>query len=70
MAEGPTATLGIEYRERYVAFLDLLGFKVLVAAAETTLEERGRLAEVLDRLSQSNPPTQPINMPSALQCDQ
>ena len=53
MAEGPTATLGIEYRERYVAFLDLLGFKVLVDAAETTLEERGRLAEVLDRLSQT-----------------
>jgi hypothetical protein len=59
MAEGPTATLGIEYRERYVAFLDLLGFKVLVDAAETTLEERGRLAEVLDRLSQTlcNAPT-------------
>ena len=39
-----------EYRERYVAFLDLLGFKVLVEHAETDQIERERLTEALDRL--------------------
>ena len=42
-----------EYRERYVAFLDLLGFKVLVEAAERDDKERQRLLEVLDHLSQT-----------------
>jgi hypothetical protein len=41
------------YRERYVAFLDLLGFKVLVEAAEKDAKERERLREVLERLSQT-----------------
>ena len=39
-----------EYRERYVAFLDLLGFKVLVEHAETDQIERERLTEAVDRL--------------------
>ena len=42
-----------DYRERYVAFLDLLGFKVLVEAAERDDKERRRLQEVLEHLSQT-----------------
>jgi class 3 adenylate cyclase len=36
-----------DYRERYVAFLDLLGFKNLVECAESEAAERDRLGEVL-----------------------
>lgn len=42
-----------DYRERYVAFLDLLGFKVLVEAAERDDKERRRLQEVLEHLSRT-----------------
>ena len=53
MTETSETTTIPEYRERYVAFLDLLGFKVLVEAAERDEKERERLLEVLDRLSQT-----------------
>ncbi len=36
-----------DYRERYVAFLDLLGFKELVKRAERVAVERERLLEIL-----------------------
>jgi hypothetical protein len=36
-----------EYKDRYVAFLDLLGFKEQVLKAETNPEERTKLHEVL-----------------------
>jgi hypothetical protein len=36
-----------DYRERYVAFLDLLGFKALVKSAESDAVERERLLEIL-----------------------
>jgi hypothetical protein len=39
-----------EYRERYVVFLDLLGFKALVENAEVNEEARERLLESLDHL--------------------
>jgi hypothetical protein len=39
--------------ERYAAFLDLLGFKALVEAAESDANERQRLEEVLVLLSQT-----------------
>ena len=39
-----------EYRERYVAFLDLLGFRALVENAEVNEEARERLTESLDHL--------------------
>jgi hypothetical protein len=42
-----------EYRERYVVFLDLLGFKALVESAEVNGEAHGRLAESLDRLRET-----------------
>jgi hypothetical protein len=48
-----TETIEAQYTERYVAFLDLLGFKALVAAAEREEAEQQRLEEVLDRLSQT-----------------
>ncbi len=41
------------YRERYVVFLDLLGFKALVEAAEEDKNEHERLQDVLQRLSQT-----------------
>jgi hypothetical protein len=42
-----------EYKDRYVAFLDLLGFKALVCAAENDESEHSRLREVLERLNQT-----------------
>ena len=42
-----------EYKERYAAFLDLLGFKVLVEAAERDANERERLEEALALLRQT-----------------
>lgn len=42
-----------EYRERYVVFLDLLGFKALVENAEVNAEARERLTESLDRLRET-----------------
>jgi len=42
-----------EYKERYVAFLDLLGFKALVCAAEGDENEHSRLRDVLERLTQT-----------------
>lgn len=42
-----------DYRERYVAFLDLLGFKTLVARAETEPAERKRVREVLELMRDS-----------------
>jgi hypothetical protein len=36
-----------DYRERYVAFLDLLGFKALVQRAESDMVERERLLQIL-----------------------
>jgi hypothetical protein len=42
-----------EYKERYVAFLDLLGFKSLVCAAEDDENEHTRLRHVLERLNQT-----------------
>src|SRR5438128_2722328 len=41
---------GEEYRERYVALLDLLGFKQLVENAETNPSDRENLIESLDLL--------------------
>jgi|HubBroStandDraft_1064217.scaffolds.fasta_scaffold02547_4 hypothetical protein len=42
-----------EYKERYVAFLDLLGFKALVCAAESDENEHSRLRYVLELLNQT-----------------
>jgi hypothetical protein len=42
-----------EYKDRYVAFLDLLGFKALVESAEVDASEQARLKEVLDLLSRT-----------------
>jgi hypothetical protein len=42
-----------EYKERYVAFLDLLGFKALVFAAESDQGEHARLKGALERLNQT-----------------
>jgi hypothetical protein len=42
-----------EYKERYVAFLDLLGFKALVCAAEGNQGEYARLKGALERLNQT-----------------
>jgi hypothetical protein len=42
-----------EYTDRYVAFLDLLGFKALVCAAENDESEHSPLREVLERLNQT-----------------
>ena len=42
-----------EYRERYVVFLDLLGFKALVENAEANGEAHERLTESLDRLRET-----------------
>jgi hypothetical protein len=42
-----------EYKERYVAFLDLLGFKALVCAAESNQGEYARLKGALERLNQT-----------------
>jgi hypothetical protein len=42
-----------DYTERYVAYLDLLGFKSLVKVAETVPEERKRLLEVLKLMRDS-----------------
>jgi hypothetical protein len=42
-----------EYKDRYVAFLDLLGFKALVCAAENDESEHSRLREVLERLNRT-----------------
>src|ERR1700730_12251499 len=42
-----------EYKDRYVAFLDLLGFKALVRAAESDESDHSRLREVLERLNQT-----------------
>lgn len=42
-----------QYKERYVAFLDLLGFKALVGAAEKEQGEHLRLKGTLERLSQT-----------------
>lgn len=53
MAGQIPATGENEYKERYVAFLDLLGFKVLVDAAEHVAQEQERLKEVLESLSQT-----------------
>jgi len=53
MAVQIPATGENEYKERYVAFLDLLGFKVLVDAAERVAQEQERLKEVLELLSQT-----------------
>jgi hypothetical protein len=53
MAGQIPATGENEYKERYVAFLDLLGFKVLVDAAERVAQEQERLKEVLQLLSQT-----------------
>jgi hypothetical protein len=36
-----------DYEERYVAFVDLLGFKAQVATAEKNPSERARLREIL-----------------------
>lgn len=47
------STVANEYRERYVVFLDLLGFKVLVENAEVDQETRNRLGESLDRLRET-----------------
>lgn len=55
-----TASPASEYRERFVAFLDLLGFKALVEAAERDESQFKRLQEVLHDLSQTlcnNPST-------------
>jgi hypothetical protein len=41
------------YKERYVAFLDLLGFKALVELAENDASESERLKEVLDLLNRT-----------------
>jgi hypothetical protein len=38
------------YHERYVAFVDLLGFKVRVEKAEQDLEQRAMLREILSLL--------------------
>lgn len=46
-------TVEAGYKERYAAFLDLLGFKVLVESAEHDGNEQERLEEVLDLLSQT-----------------
>lgn len=48
-----TTTTETEYKERYAAFLDVLGFKVLVEAAEHDANEQERLDEVLALLSQT-----------------
>jgi hypothetical protein len=42
-----------DYRERYVAFLDLLGFKTLVARAETDPAEKERVRKVLGLMRDS-----------------
>jgi hypothetical protein len=42
-----------DYRERYVAFLDLLGFKTLVARAETAAAEKERVHRVLELMRDS-----------------
>jgi hypothetical protein len=42
-----------EYKERYVAFLDLLGFKALVCAAESDQRQNARLKGALERLNQT-----------------
>lgn len=52
MSETTVATQD-EYKDRYVAFLDLLGFKALVCAAENDESEHSRLREVLERLNQT-----------------
>jgi hypothetical protein len=52
MSETTVATQD-EYKDRYVAFLDLLGFKALVCAAENDESEHFRLREVLERLNQT-----------------
>jgi hypothetical protein len=41
------------YKERYVAFLDLLGFKMLVDAAEHDAKEQARLKEALKHLRET-----------------
>lgn len=52
MAE-QTTTIEAGYKERYTAFLDLLGFKALVEAAENDANEQERLEEALALLSQT-----------------
>lgn len=42
-----------DYKERYVAFLDLLGFKTIVTRAETDPTERERLRKVLELMRDS-----------------
>ena len=42
MADQTTTTPDSEYKERYVAFLDLLGFNVLVDAAKRDAKEQKR----------------------------
>lgn len=46
-------TVQDEYKERYVAFLDLLGFKALVCAAEENEREHDRLREALKILNET-----------------
>lgn len=53
MPDQTTTTPDSEYKERYFAFLDLLGFKVLVDAAERDAKEQKRLREVLELLSRT-----------------
>lgn len=51
-----------EYKECYVVFLDLLGFKVLVENSETDLDGRKRLTDSLDRLRETLCNNPAINM--------
>jgi hypothetical protein len=44
---------GNDYKERYVAYLDLLGFKSLLNLAETVPEERKRLLAILGLMRDS-----------------
>ena len=53
MAEQTTTAAETEYKERYVAVLDLLGLKMLVDAAERDAKEQKRLKKVLVLLSQT-----------------
>lgn len=51
-----------DYQERYVAFLDLLGFKVRVERAERDLDQRAKLREILSLMRYTLCESPPVDM--------
>jgi hypothetical protein len=51
-----------DYQERYVAYLDLLGFRTLVERAERDRDERAKLREILGLMRDTLCESRPIDM--------